>query len=151
MLAAGLTLALAGCGGDDEPKRPEAAPTETTVPVYAADMDPVMAAMTLVPANAKTLAVTDYDEVKSLFGLDDVTGKSSPAKQDDLWSRAVSRGRQHVNVPFCATKILHVIQVQPKNLGGTKSDQQPSRSPSHLQRITITRWNAGGHRRRRDI
>ncbi|MDR7313033.1 hypothetical protein J2S40_004091 [Nocardioides luteus] len=94
VLAAGLTLALAGCGGDDEPKRPEAAPTETTVPVYAADMDPVMAAMTLVPASAKTLAVTDYDEVKSLFGFDDVTGKSNPAKQNELWSRADKEAAQ---------------------------------------------------------
>ena len=88
VLAAGLALALAGCGDDSEPKKPEAAPTENTYPVYAASMNPVEAAMTLVPASAKTLAVTDYDEVKSLFGLDDVTSRSSPADQSDLWGRA---------------------------------------------------------------
>ncbi|MFE6646114.1 hypothetical protein ACFVJS_06115 [Nocardioides sp. NPDC057772] len=88
VLAAGLMLALVGCGDDSKPKKPEAAATEDTYPVYAATMDPAMAAMTLVPADATTLAVTDYDEVKSLFGLDDVTSRSNPADQGDLWSRA---------------------------------------------------------------
>ncbi|MER7558855.1 hypothetical protein ABTZ46_18060 [Nocardioides sp. NPDC126508] len=88
VLAAGLALALVGCGDDSEPKKPEAAATENTYPVYAATMNPVEAAMTLVPESAKTLAVTDYDEVKSLFGLDDITSRSSPADQSDLWSRA---------------------------------------------------------------
>lgn len=88
VLAVGLTLALVGCGDDSKPKKPEAAATEDTYPVYAATMDPTMAAMTLVPAEATTLAVTDYDEVKSLFGLDDVTSRSSPADQSDLWTRA---------------------------------------------------------------
>lgn len=88
MLAAGLTVALVGCGDDSEPKKPDAAATESTYPGYAAAMDPVEAAMTLVPERAKTLAVTDYDEVKSLFGLDAITSRSSPADQRDLWSRA---------------------------------------------------------------
>ena len=88
VLAAGLALALVGCGDDSEPKKPEAAPTENTYPVYAATMNPVEAAMTLVPESATTLAVTDYDEVKSLFGLDDVTSGSSASDQSALWSRA---------------------------------------------------------------
>lgn len=83
-----VSLALVGCGDDSEPKKPEAAPAEETYPVYAETMDPVEAAMTLVPEGAKTLAVTDYDEVKSLFGLDDITSRSSPADQSDLWNRA---------------------------------------------------------------
>jgi hypothetical protein len=86
--AVGLALALVGCGDDGEPTKPEAAPTEVTYPVYAATMDPAEAAMTLVPVDAETLAVTDYDEVKSLFGLDDITSRSSPADQSDLWKRA---------------------------------------------------------------
>jgi hypothetical protein len=57
-------------------------------------MDPVEAAMTLVPESAKTLAVTDYDEVKSLFGLDDITSRSSPADQSDLWNRADKEAAQ---------------------------------------------------------
>ncbi|EGD45071.1 LigA [Nocardioidaceae bacterium Broad-1] len=88
VLAMGLAVALVGCGDDSEPKKPEAAPTEETYPAYAATMSPVEAAMTFVPVGAKTLAVTDYDEVKSLFGLDDVTSRTSPAEQSNLWSRA---------------------------------------------------------------
>lgn len=88
LLAAGLALALVGCGDESEPKKPEASATEDTYPVYAATMGPVEAAMTLVPEGATTLAVTDYDEVKSLFGLDHITSRSSPAEQSDLWRRA---------------------------------------------------------------
>lgn len=94
VLAVGLALALVGCGDDSEPKKPEAAPSEDTYPVYAATMGPVEAAMTFVPEGAKTLAVTDYDEVKSLFGLDDITGRSSPADQSDLWNRADKEAAQ---------------------------------------------------------
>lgn len=94
VLAAGLALALVGCGDGSEPKKPEAAASEDTYPVYAATMDPVEAAMTLVPEGAKTLAVTDYDEVKSLFGFDDITSRSSPADQSDLWNRADKEAAQ---------------------------------------------------------
>lgn len=94
VLAVGLVLALVGCGDDSEPKKPEAAASEDTYPVYAATMDPVEAAMTLVPESAKTLAVTDYDEVKSLFGFDDITSRSSPADQSDLWNRADKEAAQ---------------------------------------------------------
>lgn len=94
VLAVGLALALVGCGDDSEPKKPEAAASEDTYPVYAATMDPVEAAMTLVPEGAKTLAVTDYDEVKSLFGFDDITSRSSPADQSDLWNRADKEAAQ---------------------------------------------------------
>jgi hypothetical protein len=93
-LAVGLTLVLVGCGDDSKPKKPEASATEETYPVYAATMDPAAAAMTFVPADATTLAVTDYDEVKSLFGLDDVTSRSNPADQGDLWSRADKEAAQ---------------------------------------------------------
>ena len=94
VLAVGLALALVGCGDDSEPKKPQAAASEDTYPVYAATMDPVEAAMTLVPEGAKTLAVTDYDEVKSLFGFDDITSRSSPADQSDLWNRADKEAAQ---------------------------------------------------------
>lgn len=94
VLAVGLALALVGCGDDSEPKKPEAAASEDTYPVYAATMDPVEAAMTLVPEGATTLAVTDYDEVKSLFGLDDITSRSSPADQSNLWNRADKEAAQ---------------------------------------------------------
>ncbi|MEU6133426.1 hypothetical protein [Nocardioides sp. NPDC047086] len=94
VLAVGLALALVGCGDDSEPKKPDAAASEDTYPVYAATMDPAQAAMTFVPVGAKTLAVTDYDEVKSLFGLDDITSRSSPADQRDLWNRADNEAAQ---------------------------------------------------------
>jgi hypothetical protein len=94
VLVVGLALALVGCGDDSEPKKPEAAASEDTYPVYAATMDPVEAAMTLVPEGAQTLAVTDYDEVKSLFGFDDITSRSSPADQNDLWNRADKEAAQ---------------------------------------------------------
>ncbi|MEI7056366.1 hypothetical protein WBG06_11160 [Nocardioides sp. CCNWLW239] len=94
VLAGGLALALVGCGDDSEPKKPEAAASEDSYPVYAATMDPAEAAMTLVPAGAKTLAVTDYDEVKSLFGLDAVTSRSSAAEQQELWRRADKEAAQ---------------------------------------------------------
>ncbi|TQL66306.1 hypothetical protein FB381_0157 [Nocardioides albertanoniae] len=93
MLAA-VSLALAGCGDDSAPKKPAAAPTQESYPAYEATMDPAQAAMTLVPVGAKTLSVTDYDEVKSLFGLEDVTSRSSPADQQDLWRRADKEAAQ---------------------------------------------------------
>lgn len=93
-LAVGLALALVGCGDDSTPKKPEAAPAEETYPAYAATMDPTEAAMTFVPVGATTLAVTDYDEVKSLFGLDDTTSRSGPAEQSELWSRADKEAAQ---------------------------------------------------------
>lgn len=94
VLAVGVALALVGCGDDSEPKKPEATASEDTYPVYAATMEPVEAAMTFVPESARTLAVTDYDEVKSLFGLEDITSRSSPTDQSGLWSRADKEAAQ---------------------------------------------------------
>ena len=91
---AAVSMVLVGCGDDSESKKPEAAPTQESYPVYAATMDPVQAAMTLVPEDATTLAVTDYDEVKSLFGLDEITSRSSPADQNDLWNQADKESAQ---------------------------------------------------------
>ena len=89
-----VSVALGGCGDDSTPSTPEAVATQESYPVYAATMDPAEAAMTFVPADAKTLSVTDYDEVKALFGLEDVTSRSSPADQRDLWSRADKEAAQ---------------------------------------------------------
>ncbi|KQY57438.1 hypothetical protein [Nocardioides sp. Root140] len=91
-----LVASLAsGCGGDDRPKREKAEPTTlpTTVPEelqppeHQAVSDPRLV-LALVPAEAEILTITDYDEIRARFGVDDLTSDSLMTDRTAFWEQA---------------------------------------------------------------
>lgn len=58
----------AGCSGDAEPLPPVVDPTPTVDPAYDANAEPALAVLSLVPAEARTLTVTDRDEAADAGG-----------------------------------------------------------------------------------
>lgn len=91
LLAVALVAAAAGCGDDAEPRPAPALDTPSyAVPDYAADRDlaPGRAALALVPADATTITVTDFDEVRTQLGVPDLTSEDLMRDRSDFWERA---------------------------------------------------------------
>lgn len=86
-LAVSGVLGVSGCGAE-RPHPLAADATPTIKPVYADTMEPSKAVMALVPPDATTLEVTNYDQIKILFGAERVTGRAPEGDQRALWSRA---------------------------------------------------------------
>ena len=88
--AAATLLALAGCG---EPAftAQELAPEPTaSIAAYdpASDVPPGQAALTLVPADASVVTVTDFDESRAALGVPDLTSDDLMTERLDYWERA---------------------------------------------------------------
>jgi len=58
----GVAVLGAGCSGDAEPLPPVVDPTPAVDPAYDASAEPALAVLSLVPATAQTLTVTDLGE-----------------------------------------------------------------------------------------
>lgn len=84
------TVLLASACGDDEPPEPTRAglPTPSAAPSYDATLEPAAAVLALVPEDARTLTVTDFDQVRKELGLDGVTGASTAEEVAAFWQRA---------------------------------------------------------------
>ena len=65
-----------------------AAPTETAAPAYDATLEPSAAVLALVPEDAETLTVTDFDQVRAELGVDELSDQSPPAEVASFWQRA---------------------------------------------------------------
>ena len=93
-VSAALLVALlmaSGCSGDDEPaSAPSTAVSETAVPAYDGDLEPAAAVLALVPEEARTLTVTDFDQVRTELGMEAVSDKSTPAEVAQFWQRAAT-------------------------------------------------------------
>ena len=84
-------LLVSGCSDDEpEPAPPSAAPSETPAPAYDATLEPSAAVLALVPDDAETLTVTDFDRVRAELGMDGLTGQSTPEEVAAFWQRAAA-------------------------------------------------------------
>ena len=89
LLAAPALLALlAGCGDHSSAPTPEPAPSASGAPRYDGSLPPARAVMALVPADATSLAVTDFDEVKAGFGENELSSRDPVAERSAFWRRA---------------------------------------------------------------
>ena len=87
MVLAAVTTMASGCGDrDDSAPVPQPTVTAARAPAYDGTLPPAKAVLALVPVSARTLAVTDYDQVKLELGMTQVTGGSGQVKE--LWTRA---------------------------------------------------------------
>ncbi|QIK74906.1 hypothetical protein [Nocardioides piscis] len=71
---------------------PQALPpvVSETIPPYAADADvsPGRTALTLVPADAETITITDFDASRAALGMPDLTSQDPMSDRSDYWERA---------------------------------------------------------------
>ena len=59
---------VSGCSDDKPEQPPVAAASETPEPAYDASLEPAAAVLALVPEDAQTLTVTDFDQVRLELG-----------------------------------------------------------------------------------
>lgn len=92
-LAVGLSVVLGACSEDDgEPTLAPPLETATEAPqAYDPELEPARAVLPLVPADATTLDVTDFDRVRLELGAGELTGKSPAAERAAFWTRASQR------------------------------------------------------------
>lgn len=86
---AGALLMTSGCAGDDtEFLPPEVDEVQVVTPVFDASLEPSAAVLALVPDDAETLTVTDYEQVRLQMGLPDLTTEDTRTDRDAFWARA---------------------------------------------------------------
>lgn len=107
----GLTAALAavllvgGCGGDDTRiLPPETDPVAAYTPTFDGSLEPAAAVLPLVPDDAATLMVTDFEQVRLQMGLQDLTTKDKPADREAFWARAEAER------PLLSTGLLRSLE-----------------------------------------
>ena len=91
VLLAVLLAALAAVSGcsDDPAKAPaQAAPAPAPPPAYDPGLEPAAAVLALVPQDATTVTVTDFEQVRQELGLPDVGQSSGTAQLAAFWQRA---------------------------------------------------------------
>lgn len=70
-LVAAALLATTGCGGHRAaPPRPTPSTSASPAPVFDTSLPPAKAVLALVPADATTLTVTDFDQVRAQYGAE---------------------------------------------------------------------------------
>ncbi|GAB2868003.1 hypothetical protein [Nocardioides pacificus] len=92
---AAAALVLAGCGPDtDAPSPSSATSSPGTVAREArgllrdATLPPAVRALALVPLEAETVTVTDYDAIRDRFGMTDLSSGSAAEDRSRFWERA---------------------------------------------------------------
>ncbi len=88
-----LSVGLAGCSSDDSGpvlapplETPGSAPT-----AYDPELEPARAVLPLVPAEATSLQVTDFDRVRLELGVSELTGRSPAGERAAFWKRAFAQ------------------------------------------------------------
>ena len=113
-------LALAGCTSaepDPEPAPPVGEPTETGPPAYDDELSSAAAVLALVPDDATTLAVTDFEQVRLVLGASLLTGESPAAERDRFWRQAEQRA------PLLSTGLLRPVETRLlRDYGFTQDD-----------------------------
>lgn len=75
-------------------------PTPTPTPPYDGSLEPAAAVLALVPSDAQTVTVTDFDQVRKELGLDELSDRSPAADVAAFWQRAVAE------LPLLTTGLL---------------------------------------------
>ncbi len=93
---AGLAL-LTACSGDPKPVYQDEPTPAAVVSTYDESLEPSAAVLALVPADASTVMVTDFDQLRLVLGFGSLSRDSVPADRDAFWAKvpgtaALSRG-----------------------------------------------------------
>jgi hypothetical protein len=81
-------LAVSGCSDDPPPTVQQAVPTPVAPPSYDPGLEPAAAVLALVPQDATTVTVTDFEQVRLQLGLPDLGQSSASAERAAFWHRA---------------------------------------------------------------
>lgn len=81
---------LTGCTSEPKPVYQDAAPPAPVATEYDPSLEPSAAALTLVPASATSLTVTDFDQLRLVLGYGSLTGASPAAERAAFWRKAPS-------------------------------------------------------------
>jgi hypothetical protein len=98
---------VSGCS-DGEPEPPPVAitPTPTVTASYDGNLEPAAAVLALVPDEAQTLTVTDFDQVRKQLGQDELGDQSPAAEVAAFWQRA------ETELPLLTTGLLRPADAQ---------------------------------------
>ncbi|HEY3015900.1 MAG TPA: hypothetical protein VGJ41_12360 [Nocardioides sp.] len=80
----GTALGLAGCGGED-PVITSTTPSPTATPVLPRSGP--LSALALVPESATTLTLTDWDAIRTRFGVPELTSDDPMSDRTAFWER----------------------------------------------------------------
>lgn len=80
--------ALTGCSSDPKPVYQEETAPQSVVTEYDASLEPSAAVLALVPAEATSLTVTDFDQLRLVLGYGSLGGESSQGERDAFWRKA---------------------------------------------------------------
>ena len=82
-------MLAAGCSDSHDPVYPEEPETSAISTDYDPTLEPSAAALPLVPADATTLEVTDFDQLRLTLGFGALNQESPKREKDRFW-RALS-------------------------------------------------------------
>jgi hypothetical protein len=78
-------MLAAGCSDAEDPVRPEEIATSAMSTDYDPTLEPAAAALALVPAEARTLEVTDFDQLRLSLGFGSLDHDSPAAERAQFW------------------------------------------------------------------
>jgi hypothetical protein len=113
-------LAFTGCSADEfeaAPAPPVADPTETGPPTYDEALASAAAVLPLVPEDATTLKVTDFEQVRLVLGASLLTGESPAPERASFWRAA------EADAPLLSTGLLRPVEARlSRDYGFTQDD-----------------------------
>lgn len=114
------SLAVTGCSADEPdpvPAPPLGEPTETGPTAYDVALASAPAVLALVPDDATTLSVTDFEQVRLLLGASLLTGESPAAERARFWRQAEAQA------PLLSTGMLRPVEARLlRDYGFTQDD-----------------------------
>lgn len=81
-------LLVSACSSDPKPVYQEAPAPEAVVTEYDASLEPSAAVLSLVPEDATTLTVTDFDQLRLVLGFASLDSASPDPQRTRFWDRA---------------------------------------------------------------
>ncbi|WP_370250244.1 hypothetical protein [Nocardioides sp.] len=90
LVVAGVLGLVSACG-DDAPPIPQPPLTTPVDPAYDPAREPAAAALSLIPADSALVEVTDFDQARLAFGLNDVSSDSDARLRAKFWAKAERR------------------------------------------------------------
>jgi hypothetical protein len=107
-----VALLAAGCNDADEPFYPDDPETSAISTDYDPSLEPSAAVLALVPADATTLEVTDFDQLRLTLGFGSLTGSSPAPDRARFW-------RELPKTATFSTGFLHPVaaQLEPYGFG----------------------------------
>jgi hypothetical protein len=109
-------LTVSGCSDDPPPPLTQEAPAPVAPPSYDPELEPAAAVLALVPEDAATVAVTDFEQVRLQLGLPDLAKESATADRAAFWQRADTER------PLLSKGMLRPVEGELENYGFSQVD-----------------------------